>query len=141
LTLPTSKSGRPRYIELSSVVVETLQRVPRHLGEPIVFPDCRKVSHHFPAWVTEAKLPGKVTLHTLRHTFASRLVMAGVDLLTVRELGGWGRKAAWRWWSGTRMSQPATSGRQSRPWPEVTACNGVALRVAPGNLRRSGLQR
>ena len=92
LTLPTSKSGKPRYIELSSVVLDTLARVPRHLGEPRIFPDCRKVTHHFPAWVEAAKLPGKVTLHTLRHTYASRLVLAGVDLVTIRELGGWSEK-------------------------------------------------
>jgi integrase len=30
-----------------------------------------------------------VTPHTLRHTFASRLAMAGVDLRTIQELGGW----------------------------------------------------
>ena len=30
-----------------------------------------------------------MTPHTLRHTFASRLAMAGVDLRTLQELGGW----------------------------------------------------
>lgn len=35
-----------------------------------------------------AKMHG-VTLHTLRHTFASRLVLAGVKLRTVQKLGGW----------------------------------------------------
>jgi site-specific recombinase XerD len=35
-----------------------------------------------------ARLDG-VTWHALRHTFASRLVAAGVDLRTVQELGGW----------------------------------------------------
>jgi len=28
-------------------------------------------------------------LHDLRHTFASRLAMAGVDPLTIQQLGGW----------------------------------------------------
>ena len=27
--------------------------------------------------------------HDLRHTFASRLAMENVDLLTIRDLGGW----------------------------------------------------
>jgi site-specific recombinase XerD len=31
----------------------------------------------------------KMRIHDWRHDFASRMVMAGVDLLTVQKLGGW----------------------------------------------------
>lgn len=42
---------------------------------------------HFSDLAAKAGLDG-VTFHTLRHTFASRLVMQGVDLLTVSKLMG-----------------------------------------------------
>jgi site-specific recombinase XerC len=37
----------------------------------------------------DASLLEAYTWHCNRHTFASRLVMAGVDLLSVQKLGGW----------------------------------------------------
>lgn len=42
----------------------------------------------FAAAVKSAGLPGKVTPHTLRHTFAAWLAQAGVDLLSIRDLLG-----------------------------------------------------
>jgi len=42
----------------------------------------------FPAAVSDAKIED-FRLHDTRHTFASRLAMEGVDLLTIKDLGGW----------------------------------------------------
>jgi integrase len=51
-------------------------------GEPVLGP-----RYWFEAALPKAKIR-KFSWHCLRHTFASRLVMAGVDLRTVQELMG-----------------------------------------------------
>jgi len=47
----------------------------------------RNISTAFTTAVRRSGIPD-CTFHDLRHTFASRLVMAGVDLTTVKELVG-----------------------------------------------------
>ena len=42
----------------------------------------------FPAAVRAAQIED-ARVHDTRHTFASRLAMAGADVLTIKELGGW----------------------------------------------------
>jgi integrase len=69
--------------------------------EELIFPDRKtggirkQISKSFPRSVSEAGLNDgisdrrqRVTFHTLRHTFASWLVMAGISLYDVKELLG-----------------------------------------------------
>ena len=97
LTIPLSKSGRTRHVVLSEAAKSILQGLsswmhsvyvfpsPRHPGEPMQ-------GRHFVVKVYEPALKRSgivgATWHTLRHTFASRAVMAGVDIRTVQELMG-----------------------------------------------------
>lgn len=68
-------------------MLEVLKRLNATSTNEYVFP-YQSIGTSFRRAARRAKLTG-VTPHTLRHTFASRLVMAGVDLRTVQELGGW----------------------------------------------------
>jgi integrase len=95
LTIPRSKNGETRHVPLTSVVRSIIGNLPRPLNRSaLVFPngegkrDLRWPEKIFPKAVADAEIDD-FRFHDLRHTFASRLAMENVDLLTIRDLGGW----------------------------------------------------
>lgn len=93
VTIPKSKNGNTRHIPLNSVAVAAFQELfERSKGEGRVFINShgeplRGYKHWFDTAVRTACIR-HFTWYCLRHSFASRLVMAGVDLRTVAELMG-----------------------------------------------------
>lgn len=93
----TAKTTKIRHIPLNSLARPALEAhynrstmtgpddpiFVNRRGQPL-----RSIRNIFEAARKRAKLQD-ITAHTMRHTFASRLVMAGVDLRSVQELGGW----------------------------------------------------
>lgn len=87
-----TKNGYKREIPMNEPVKKALIRVHKHPESPYVF--CKKdgtpfgkVHKSFLAAMDRCGIIG-FHFHDLRHTFASQLVMCGVDLNTVRELLG-----------------------------------------------------
>jgi len=60
-------------------------RAPQQRGQPC---DLRWAEKALPGAVADARTED-FRLHDTRHTFASRFAMEGVDLLTIKEPGGW----------------------------------------------------
>jgi integrase len=94
ITLPKTKSGKMRHIPLNAVAMAALNRLRLRVGSPYVFTNrygerMENQRDWFDEVLREVNLPG-YTWHVNRHTFASRLVMGGVDLRTVAELLGHG---------------------------------------------------
>lgn len=85
-----TKSGEPREIPISSGLANTLQ----DLKYKSVYVFCNKDGSPFgsvrKSFASAVKKSGieNFRFHDLRHTFASHLVMNGVDLVTVKELLG-----------------------------------------------------
>jgi site-specific recombinase XerD len=93
VTIAKSKNGHTRHIPLNSVALAAFQGLFKtSKGEGPVFlskdgDQLQGYKHWFEDAVREAGLK-EFTWYCLRHTFASRLVMAGVDIRTVAELMG-----------------------------------------------------
>jgi len=94
LTVRQSKHGEARYVPLNTTALAVLEFLQARAGESNhVFLRMRsdepltKNRHWFEDAVMRAGIKD-FTWHDLRHTFASRLIMAGVDLRTVQELMG-----------------------------------------------------
>jgi len=97
LTVPLSKSGRTRHVILSEGALRILRGLSSWMHSPYLFPsplsDRKPLQgRHFVVKIYDPALKRAtidgVTWHTLRHTFASRKVIAGVDIRTVQELMG-----------------------------------------------------
>lgn len=89
----TSKSGQTRHIPLNREALDTLTRwKEQSAGKGFVFPSRggNRLDNVKKSWAGLLKLAKveKFRWHDLRHTFASKLVMAGVPLNTVRDLMG-----------------------------------------------------
>lgn len=92
--VPNAKGKKARHVPLNREAVQVLTTwLEQRTGEA-VFPNMRgqNMGHPKNAWLALLAAAGieKFRWHDLRHHFASRLVMAGVDLNTVRDLLGHG---------------------------------------------------
>jgi integrase len=88
-----AKTGQTRTVPLNSTLREALEPFMGNGSGEYVFVTragrpLRSIRSAFQTACRRAGLKG-VTPHVLRHTFASRMAMAGVDLRTIQELGGW----------------------------------------------------
>ncbi|MDA8170484.1 MAG: site-specific integrase [Nitrospiraceae bacterium] len=93
ILLDKTKNGDRREIPINDTLKATMQGLTRRLDIPHVFYDpatgkpYQDVKKSFQTACRKAKIQD-FHFHDLRHTFASHLVMAGVDLTTVKELLG-----------------------------------------------------
>lgn len=94
LFVPTSKTGRTRYVPLAQAALDIIDRLPKAKAAVYLFPNSRNAQKHLTTikhgWQTArdaAGLPG-LRIHDLRHSAASFMVNSGVDLFAVGKVLG-----------------------------------------------------
>jgi len=88
ITIPRSKNGETRHVQSNPGADAPSDRFFSACVSKQGSPLTHWAEKMFPEAVKIAQI-NDCRFHDLRHTFASRLVMEGVDLLTIKELGGW----------------------------------------------------
>lgn len=91
--IPDTKTGKPRHVPLAQAAIDLIERLPKWERCPWLLPnpDTRKPFNSIKrAWDTartEAGLQG-LRLHDLRHSAASFMINAGIDLFAVGRILG-----------------------------------------------------
>jgi integrase len=93
ILLDDTKSGKRREIPINATVRVTLQGIVRRIDVPFVFVNPDTGGRYYDvkkSFATACRKAGirDFHFHDLRHTFASQLVMNGVDITTVSKLLG-----------------------------------------------------
>ena len=87
------KGQKERYIPMDDKLINILKSLPRN-GSSFVFstpegkPRVNNLNREVKKVAAKAGIKKNINLHMLRHSFASHLVMGGVDLSTVQRLLG-----------------------------------------------------
>lgn len=94
LFIPMSKTGRSRHVPLSQAALDVIAQLPKANGAIFLFPSSKRpkmhitsIKHGWQAAREAAGLP-ELRIHDLRHSAASFMVNAGVDLFAVGKVLG-----------------------------------------------------
>ena len=157
------KMGRSRLVPLTPELRDELLKAHAEAGSPTtgwIFPSPRDSTTHRKSFSTAlegaCRRAGieRVNHHSLRHTWASRLAMAGVDRRTVMDVGGWKESRVLdeiyshvtnehvaevmsRMGFDGSETEPPTEGADGRDRADMQDRTARQLRVLEGGKRRS----